>query len=181
MDIHQYFLDLGLSPSIVIVIISALPIVELRGSIPIAINVMNYPWPTSYFLSIIGNMLPVPFILQLLTWLARKVNRYHWGKTFFEWLFARTEKRSGIIKRYQRIGLIMFVAIPLPMTGAWTGAIAAVLLGMSFRNAVFSIFIGVLIAGVIVTCLALLGWTGAFIAGVLLIIIYGISRLQHNP
>jgi uncharacterized membrane protein len=181
MDIQQYFLDLGFSPSLVIFIISTLPVVELRGAIPVAINILDYPWLGAYFLAIAGNMLPVPFILQLLSWFTEKVRQYSWGAAFVEWLFARTQKRSGIIFKYRSIGLVMFVAVPLPLTGAWTGAIAAVLLGMGFHAALFSILTGVLIAGVIVTCLALLGWAGAFIAGLFLIGIFIFTRLESRP
>lgn len=181
MDIQQFFLDIGLSPSIVIVIISSLPIVELRGAIPVAINVMDFPWVSAYFLAVLGNMLPVPIILRLLSWVAEKVKLHPWGNAFFLWLFERTQKRSGIINKYRCIGLIMFVAIPLPLTGAWTGAIAAVILGIDFRNALLSIFMGVVIAGVIVTWLAMLGWTGLFIAVILLTGVYTTSRLRRNP
>ena len=76
-----------------------------------------------------------------------------------------------MIEKYERIGLVLFVAIPLPITGAWTGSIASVLLGMSFKRALLSIFLGVLIAGTIVTCLTLLGWVGAVIAGVALCVL----------
>jgi uncharacterized membrane protein len=76
-----------------------------------------------------------------------------------------------MIEKYERVGLVLFVAIPLPITGAWTGSIAAVLLGMSFKKAILSIFLGVLIAGVIVTCLTLLGWAGAIIAGFVLCVL----------
>jgi len=75
------------------------------------------------------------------------------------WLFERTRRRGKIINRYERIGLALFVAIPLPVTGAWTGSLAAVLFGLKFKHAFLSIFIGVLIAGMIVTCATLLGWT----------------------
>jgi uncharacterized membrane protein len=83
-----------------------------------------------------------------------------------EWVFARTRKRSSLIQRYEKIGLALFVAIPLPFTGAWTGAIAAFLLGLPFRYSMLSIVCGVLIAGAIVTALSLLGWAGAVVAGI---------------
>jgi len=75
------------------------------------------------------------------------------------WLFERTKRRGKIINKYERIGLALFVAIPLPITGAWTGSLIAVLFGLKFKHAFLSIFIGILIAGVIVTCATLLGWT----------------------
>ena len=83
-----------------------------------------------------------------------------------DWFFEHVRKRGKVIDRYGQIGLVLFVATPLPVTGAWTGSLAAVIFGLSFRRAFLSIFIGVFIAGVIVTCLSLLGWVGAAIAGV---------------
>ena len=82
------------------------------------------------------------------------------------WLFEHTRRRGRVIERYEQIGLVLFVAIPLPVTGAWTGSLAAVLFGLKFNHAFLCILIGVFIAGVIVTCLSLLGWVGAVIAGV---------------
>ncbi|MDD3994606.1 MAG: small multi-drug export protein, partial [Dehalococcoidales bacterium] len=86
-----------------------------------------------------------------------------------DWLFERARNRSGIIQKYKHLGLILLVAIPLPVTGAWTGSLVAVFLGIGFKQAFFSIFIGVVIAGIIVTCLTLLGWAGAIIAAVALL------------
>lgn len=80
------------------------------------------------------------------------------------WVLERTKARSQIIRRYERIGLIIFVAIPLPFTGAWTGAIAAFLFGMKFHHAFLAILCGLIIAGAVVTSLCLLGWIGAAIA-----------------
>jgi uncharacterized membrane protein len=76
-----------------------------------------------------------------------------------KWLFEHTRKRGKLVERYERIGLALFVAIPLPITGAWTGSLLAVLLGLKFKYAMLSIFVGVLIAGIIVTSLSLLGVT----------------------
>jgi len=81
-------------------------------------------------------------------------------------VFEQTRRRGMTIEKYEKIGLTLFVAIPLPFTGAWTGSIAAFLLGLKFRYAFLSILAGVVIAGAIVTSLSLLGWAGALIAGV---------------
>ena len=80
-------------------------------------------------------------------------------KRILDWLFNRIRRRGRIVERYERIGLVLLVAIPLPFTGAWTGSIVAVLLGLKFRHAFLSIFVGILIAGAIVTGAILLGWT----------------------
>jgi len=162
----EELLGLGFSKELVVLIISALPIFELRGAIPVAINLFHFPWYYAFLLAIIGNLIPVPLILLLLKAVVRFLSRVSIFDRFFRWLFAYTRKRGGIIERYERIGLALFVAIPLPVTGAWTGSLAAVLFGLKFKHAMLSIFIGVLIAGVIVTCLSLLGWVGAIVAGI---------------
>ena len=161
-------LDLTLVKELLVIIISALPIAELRVSIPIAITQLDFSWYYAYLLAVIGNMLPVPFILLFLEGATRLLSRVPLFKKWLDWLFERTRQRGKIIQKYKRIGLVLFVAIPLPVTGAWTGALAAVLFGIGFKQAFFSIFLGVLIAGVIVTCLTMLGWTGAIIAGIAL-------------
>ena len=159
----------GFSEELIVFIISALPLVELRGALPVAINVFHFPWYYALLLAIIGNLVPVPLILLFLNVFYRLLSKIEAFKKMIEWLFARIRRRSGIIERYERIGLTLFVAIPLPGTGAWTGALAAALLGLKFKHAFLSIVIGVCIAGAVVTCLSLLGWIGAVIAGVALI------------
>lgn len=161
----------GISEKLIILITSALPILELRGSLPIAINLFHMPWYEGLYLSIIGNMLPVPILLLFLESLAKLVSKVSIGKKFVDWLFSRTRKRTGIIEKYERIGLALFVAVPIPLTGAWTGCLAAFLLGLRFRYAFLSILVGVIIAGFAVLILSLLGWIGAAIAAVGLIVL----------
>lgn len=151
-----------------VILIAASPIAELRLAIPLAINTFGFPWYYALPLAIIGNLLPVPFILLFLDTATRLLSRVALFNRMLNWLFERTRRRGRIIERYKRIGLALFVAIPLPVTGAWTGSLAAVLFGLSFKHAFLSIIVGVFIAGVIVTCLSLLGWVGAVIAGVVL-------------
>ena len=175
-------LDLTLVKELLVILISALPIAELRVSIPIAITQLDFSWYYAYFLAIIGNMLPVPFILLFFEGAARLMSCVPLFRKWLDWLFERTRQRGGVIQKYKRIGLILFVAIPLPVTGAWTGALAAVLFGIGFKQAFFSILLGVLIAGVIVTCLTLLGWTGAIIAGIALcgLVVYWLLKHKQN-
>ena len=161
-------LGLGFSNELVVLIISALPLIELRGALPIAINLFHMPWYYAFPLAVIGNLLPVPFILLFLNTFSRLLNKIDTFQRILQWLFGHTRRRGKIVERYERIGLTLFVAIPLPVTGAWTGSLAAVLFGLKFRHAFLSIFIGILIAGAIITCLSLLGWTGAIIAGIAL-------------
>ncbi|MFC2012600.1 COG2426 family protein [Chloroflexota bacterium] len=151
--------SLGLARELVVIITSALPILELRGGIPVAMALFDFPWYYALMLAVIGNLLPVPLILLFLNSVIPLFSRVKFFDRFLSWLFERTRRRGRIIERYKRIGLILFVAIPLPVTGAWTGSLAAVLFGMRFRYAFLSILIGVLIAGIIVTCLSYFGLT----------------------
>ena len=164
----EELLALGFSKELVVLAISALPVLELRGALPVAINLFHFPWYYALLLAVIGNLLPVPFILLFLNAFSRLLSKIGFFDRILHWLFEHTRRRGKIINRYERIGLTLFVAIPLPITGAWTGSLAAVLFGLKFKHAFLSIFAGVLIAGAIVTCLCLLGWTGAIIAGVAL-------------
>jgi uncharacterized membrane protein len=164
----QELLSWGIPQEAIVVIISALPVVELRLALPIAINLFHMAWYKAFCLAVIGNLLPVPILLLSLDPLARVVSRVEIGRKAVNWVFERTRRRGKTIERYERIGLMLFVAIPLPGTGAWTGAIAAFLLGLKFRYAFLSILAGVIIAGAIVTTLCLLGWVGAVIAGIAL-------------
>ncbi len=159
-------LSLGFSKELVVLVISALPLAELRGALPVAINLFHFPWHYAFLLAIIGNLVPVPFLLLFLNAISRLLSKIGIFNRMLQWLFERTRRRGKIIERYERIGLTLFVAIPLPVTGAWTGSLAAVLFGLKFKHAFLSIVIGVFIAGAIVTCLCLLGWTGAIIAGI---------------
>jgi uncharacterized membrane protein len=165
----EQLLSLGFSKELVVLILAALPILELRGALPVAINLFNFPWYYALLLAIVGNLLPVPFILLFLDTASRLLSKVAFFERILKWLFERTRRRGKVIERYERIGLMLFVAIPLPVTGAWTGSLAAVLFGLKFKHAFLSIFVGILIAGIIVTCLSLLGWVGAIIAGVGLI------------
>jgi uncharacterized membrane protein len=162
----EQFLSWGISEELITVMISALPVVELRGALPLAINLFHMPWYQAFWLAILGNLLPVPILLLFLDSLAKVASRVEIGKRVVNWVFEHTRRRGKAIERYEKIGLTLFVAIPLPVTGAWTGSIAAFLLGLKFRYAFLSIFSGVIIAGAIVTSLCLLGWIGAIIAGV---------------
>lgn len=162
----EELINSGIPKELIVIIISALPIVELRGALPVAINLFHMPWYWAFCLSVIGNLLPVPILLLFFESLARLASKVEVGRKLVNWVLERTRRQGELIQRYERIGLILFVAIPLPVTGAWTGSIAAFLLGIKFNYAFFSIFCGLIIAGAIVTSLCLLGWVGAAIAGI---------------
>ena len=128
------------------------PIVELRGAIPWACTFApTVPLATTYLLAVLGNFLPVIPILLLLGPVSQSLRKVPIFDRFLTWLFARTRRRGRLVERYEAVGLAMFVAIPLPVTGAWTGALAAFIFGVRFRYAVVSIIVGILIAGAIVT------------------------------
>ncbi len=142
----------GLPKEIAVVLISMVPIAELRAGLPLALTVYKLPAWEALLLSVFGNMLPIFFILKFIgpisDWLS-KHSKFFAG--FFTWLFSRT--RTKIVRDYEKYGLwalAIFVAIPLPMTGAWTGALAAWLFGVEYKKGLFSIFCGVLGAGIIV-------------------------------
>jgi uncharacterized membrane protein len=140
--------------------ISMLPIVELRVGIPTG-AFLGLPLWSNYLVSIIGNFLPVPFILLFI----RKI--LAWMKTTKRlakialWLEEKAQKKSDQVMRYASLGLFLFVAIPLPGTGAWTGALIASLLDMRMKYALPAIFLGVLAAGAIMS-LASYGIVGIF-------------------
>ena len=145
---------------LVVFFVSMVPLIELRGAIPIS-QIRHLPIIQSYIIAIIGNMLPVPIIYLF----ARKV--LEWGADkpliggFFSWCLEKGEK--GGKKLQQKAGrglflaLLLFVGIPLPGTGAWTGTLAASLLDMDFKSTVVAVMLGVLLAGVIMMVLSFAG------------------------
>jgi uncharacterized membrane protein len=147
----------GVAPELIVVIISMIPVVELRGSIPVAILLFNIPWLEAAVLSIIGNMIPVPFLLLLIDWFFGLISKVKPGRKFTEWLFTRTRRKGKSIEKYEEIGLVIFVGIPLPGTGGWTGALAANIFGLRFWRSMLFIFFGVIMAAIIVTALSLMG------------------------
>lgn len=136
-------------------VLAMLPISELRGAIPYAIAVGKMPWQEAYAIAVIANFVPVIPILYLIGPVSVFLRRYDKFDRFFDWLFARTRRKGRLIERFEVIGLILFVAIPLPVTGAWTGTLAAFLFGVKKRVALPSVFLGICIAGVVVTLAAL--------------------------
>lgn len=142
-----------LPKELVVFIISMIPILELRGGL-VAAAILGVEWIVAFPLCVIGNMLPIPFILLFI----RKI--LDWLKTFpkfkklTDWIERKAEKGSSKIDKYSFFGLLVFVGIPLPGTGAWTGALAANALDMKMRKSLPSIFLGVIMAGIIISILA---------------------------
>lgn len=168
----------GITPELVVTAIAMLPVVELRGAVPVGINLLGMPWYRAVLFAVVGNLLPILFILLMLERLVAWLGRLPLLRRFFDWLFAHARRRSGVIERYEFWGLVIFVGIPLPVTGAWTGSVAAVLLGFSYGRALLALTLGVLIAAAIVTALSLLGVWGALIALAILLALAGNAVLS---
>ena len=133
-----------------VLLISMFPIIELRGAIPVAFA-LGLPLVPSFIVSVIGNLLPVPFILWLITPFCNWLKKTRLFKWFPEFLERKVDKNKEKVTKYAKWGLLLFVAIPLPGTGAWTGALIASFLDFKFKDALFSIIAGVLVAGSIMS------------------------------
>jgi uncharacterized membrane protein len=171
----------GLSPEAVVLLVSMLPIVELRGALPIGHNLFGLPLWKTLVLSVVGNMVPIFVLVLFLERLTVWLSRVALFRRFFDWLFRRTRARSGTIAKYEFWGLAIFVGIPLPGTGAWTGAVAAVAMGLPYWRSLLSIFIGVLMAAVLVTGWSLLYaynrvWALLIVAAVVLYVSFEATR-----
>ena len=152
--IQNFFLN-TVGKELCVLFCSMIPIIELRGAIPMG-AVFGMPWYVTYLLSVIGNMLPVPFILlfikAVITWMTNsKIKFFH---KIADFLNKRVEKRRDKIERYSFWGVCLFVAVPLPVTGAWTGSLVAAMIDMKFWKALLSCLIGVMIAGVVMTLIS---------------------------
>ena len=143
---------------LIVFLVSMVPLIELRGAVPYAVY-LELPLLPSYIIAIIGNMLPVPFIF----FFARRV--LLWGKDkkvigkFFTFCLEKGEKGGNKLKAKAKNGLylalLLFVGIPIPGTGAWTGTLAASILDMDFKKSVVSVMLGVILAGIIMGLLSL--------------------------
>lgn len=151
MEIVNWFSDTFIGKSLLTFFMAMLPIVELRGSIPVGVA-LGLDVRYSLLLSLIGNILPVPFIIvfirRILVWLQTKSK---WLDRVIKKKVEKTMRHQDLIIKYELIGLMILVAIPLPGTGAWTGALFAAFLDLRLKNAFPAILLGVIIAGIIVT------------------------------
>lgn len=142
----------NISNEVYVFVVSMFPIVELRGAIPLG-AAMGMNIFECYFLSVLGNLLPIPFILifikKIIEWMSKSKIKF-FNKTA-NWLIEKAEKRSGKMDKASLWALFAFVAVPLPGTGAWTGALIAALAGMRFKKSFISIVGGVIVAGLVMT------------------------------
>lgn len=135
-----------LPPELIVVLVSALPILELRGGIPIA-HQLGFSYWEALVYGIGGNLLPIIPILLLFRPLSKWLLRFNIYKRFYDWLYNRTMKKSENVEKFGALGLILFTAVPLPTTGAYSACLAAILFFIPFRFALFAISAGVVIAG----------------------------------
>ncbi len=140
----------------IVIILGALPVSELRGAIPVALS-FGMPLFKAFWLSILGNVIFVAPALFLFEPVSNRLRKFKIWARFFNWVFERTKKKADSVQKYEALGLVLFVAVPLPITGAWSGVIAASLFKIKFRYAFLAIVAGVICAGLIVSALCALG------------------------
>ena len=142
-----------ISKEFIVFLVSMIPLLELRGSI-LAAGFMNMSFLPTFIAAVIGNMVPIPFILlfikKIFTWM-KKINGI---KKIPEWCEKKALSKSEQIEKYGYFGLFLFVAIPLPGTGAWTGSLIAALFNMKTGKSLIAIFLGVCTAGLVMSLLA---------------------------
>ena len=153
MELMQWLTETKAGEFIWTVLVSMIPVVELRGGIPFGVAAGLPVWQ-AYLAAVLGNMIPVPFIIvyirRIFRWLRERFPRFNGVVDSLE---RKAHLKGRKVTRYKYLGLILFVAIPLPGTGAWTGALAAAFLDMPLRRALPSVLIGVLAAGIAISIL----------------------------
>lgn len=154
---YSYLLSKIGSAELTTFFVSMLPIAELRGALPLALTYFGLSFWPAYALAVLGNILPAIFFVFFLEKIAGYLSHHnYWFNRFFAWLFEKTRRRHDHhFEIWGPLALMIFVAVPLPFTGAWSGAVAAFVFGIPAKRAVLSIIAGVLIAGLIVGVLTL--------------------------
>ena len=145
------------NPYMLVVLISAIPILESRFSIPYGILILKLPWYNVVLVSIAANFAVTVPIIYLLDPISKYLQGYSVFDRFFKWLFSRSERKGKIIDRLKVLGLILFVGIPLPITGAWSGCVAAYIFGLKKSHTLIGVFIGILLSVLIIASLSLTG------------------------
>lgn len=160
MDL-QWLIGTPTGEFLLTVLVSMVPVVELRGGIPFGVG-LGLPHWAAFVAAVIGNMIPIPFIVvyirRIFQWMRRHLPRLD---RLVDKLEAKAHVKGRKVTKYKYLGLMIFVAIPLPGTGGWTGALAAAFLDMPLRKALPAIFAGILIAGFVVTGITY-GFTSIF-------------------
>ncbi|XP_066334333.1 uncharacterized protein [Miscanthus floridulus] len=168
MRVAESLRRLGWPDDAVVFALATLPVIELRGAIPVGYWLRLHPVRLT-ILSVLGNMVPVPFIILYLKKLATFLSQKSASATrIMDLLFERARRKAAPVEEFQWLGLMLFVAVPFPGTGAWTGAFIASVLGMPFWSGFTANFVGVVLAGLLVNLLMNLGLKYAIITGVVL-------------
>lgn len=142
-----------ITKEMMVIFIAAMPLTELRGAIPIGISLGMNPIHAT-LLGIIGSLIPVPFLLIFIRPMFLYFRKLNFLRGFIDKTVQRTLKKSSKIKKYSAIGLVIFVALPLPTTGVWSGCLAAILFNIPFKFAFPAITIGTVLSGVIILCIS---------------------------
>lgn len=154
-SITSFFIEnLGgiLSKETIVFLVSLLPVIELRGGI-ITGYLLGIDFLPTFFIAFLGNIVPIPFILFFIKIIFKFLKRTPLRK-IVSWCERKAEEKNETIKKYAYLGLIIFVGIPLPGTGAWTGALIASTLNMNIKKTFLAISLGVLLAGIIISILS---------------------------
>ena len=142
----------GLPKELIIFAVSMLPILELRGGM-VAASLLGVPWAKAFTICVIGNMLPIPFILLFIKQIFKLLKKIKFMNKIITKLETKADEKGSKINKSRNLGLFMFVAVPLPGTGAWTGALVATMLDIRMRRSFPIIFLGVITAGIIMSVL----------------------------
>lgn len=148
-----HFLVNKLSNNLIIFLISMLPLLEIRGGL-LAASILQVPYFEALIICLIGNILPIPFILIFINRIILILEKFSMTKKIALFLRNKAEKNKTVIDKYGYLGLALFVGIPLPGTGAWTGALIASVLRFDIKKSIISIILGILIATIIMTIIS---------------------------
>ena len=153
MELMQWLTETRSGEFLLTLLVSMVPVVELRGGIPFGVAAGLPVWQ-AYLAAVIGNIIPAPFIIvyirRIFQWLRRRMPRLN---SVVDKLEEKAHLKGQTVNKYKYLGLAIFVAIPLPGTGVWTGALAAAFLDMPLRKAIPSVVVGVLVAGIAISIL----------------------------
>ena len=154
MELMQWLIGTPVGEFTLTVLVSMLPVVELRGGIPFGVSVGLPTW-AAFSAAVLGNLIPVPFIIvyirRIFQWMREKLPRLN---RLVDALERKAHLKGKMVTKYKYLGLMILVAVPLPGTGAWTGSLAAAFLDMPLRRAIPSIVAGVVIAGLVISLAA---------------------------
>ena len=157
MELFQWLTDTTMGKCIFTMLVSMLPIIELRGGLPFGVA-LGLPYYLAFPFSVIGNLIPAPFIIvyirRVFVLMRKYIPRLN---SLVDKLETKAHLKGEQMQKYERFGLWLFVAIPLPGTGAWTGSLAAAFLGMRLKYAMPAVVLGVLTAGTIMLTLTHVG------------------------